>query len=343
MTKEQTIKAVRAYGGKGLDGLTVVDLPDPGQPGPGEIRVRIHASSLNYHDLGVVSGVMGAAEGRIPMSDGAGVIEAVGEGVEEFAIGDQVVSTFFPHWLDGEPVLADFSTTPGDGIDGYAREVVVAPASGFMHAPRGYTHTEAATLTTAGLTAWRALVVNGGLKAGDSVLVLGTGGVSIFALQFAKAMGASVIVTSSSDEKLERAKALGADRLVNYRADANWGETVRRLAGGRGVDHVVEVGGQGTLTQSIGAARIGGHIALIGVLTGVAGPVPTAALMARQQRLQGLVVGSRRHQQDMIRAIEATGIHPMLDRSFGLDAISDAFRFQAGSGHFGKIALQVST
>lgn len=334
-----TIQGVRSHGARGLDGLEMVRLPDPGSPGPGQIRVRIHASSLNSHDLAVVKGVMGAADGRIPMSDGAGVVEAIGDGVDEFAVGDHVVSTFFPGWLDGEAPVADFSTTPGDGVDGYAREVVVAPATGFTHAPAGYSHAEAATLTTAGLTAWRALVVNGRVKAGDSVLVLGTGGVSVFALQFAKAMGASVVATSSSDEKLERLRALGADHLINYRRDEQWGRTVRDLTGGRGVDHVVEVGGPGTLAQSIEATCIGGHIALIGVLTGIAGEVPTAALMARHQRLQGLIVGSRRHQKDMIRALETTGLRPCIDRTFELASLADAFRLQASGGHFGKIAL----
>jgi NADPH:quinone reductase-like Zn-dependent oxidoreductase len=334
------MKAIQSNGSLGLDGLRAIDLPDPGQPGPGEIRVRLHATSLNFHDLGVVTGRMGAADGRIPMSDGAGVVEAVGSGVSEFAAGDAVVSTFFPDWLDGDPVLDDFSRTPGDGIDGYAREAVVAPATAFTHAPAGYSHAEAATLTTAGLTAWRALVVHGGLKAGDTVLILGTGGVSIFALQLARAMGARVIVTSSSDEKLERARALGAEHGINYREVENWGARVRDLTDGRGVDHVVEVGGPGTLAQSIQAARVAGHIALIGVLTGAAGPVPTAALMARHQRLHGLIVGSRRHQQDFVRALDATGIRPVIDQSFPLDALGDAFRLQASGGHFGKLVVE---
>src|SRR3954469_5662170 len=170
----------------GLDRLTPVDMPDPGEPGPGEIRVRVHGSSLNYHDYGVVSGRMPTADRRIPMSDGAGIVESVGVGVTEFVPGDQVVSCFFPDWQDGPATIGDFSSVPGDGVDGYAREAVVRPASWFTRAPKGYSHAEAATLTTAGLTAWRALVVDGGLKAGDIVLVLGTGGVSIFALQFAK-------------------------------------------------------------------------------------------------------------------------------------------------------------
>ncbi|MDP9144649.1 MAG: NAD(P)-dependent alcohol dehydrogenase, partial [Actinomycetota bacterium] len=294
----------------GLDRLELVDMPDPGTPGPGEIRVRLHASSLNYHDYGVVSGMVPTADGRVPMSDGAGVVEAVGEGVTELTVGDHVVSCFFPGWQDGPPGVGDFSTVPGDGVDGYAREVVVRPATWFTLTPRGCNHAEAATLTTAGLTAWRALVVDGGLKAGDAVLVLGTGGVSIFALQLAKAMGARVIVTSSSDGKLERARALGADHTINYRQREDWGSRVLDWTGGRGVDHVVEVGGPGTLAQSIAAVRIGGHIALIGVLTGLAGEVPTALLMRKQARLQGLIVGSRRHQLDFVRAIEATGLRP---------------------------------
>ncbi|GAB2778999.1 NAD(P)-dependent alcohol dehydrogenase [Halomonas shantousis] len=324
----------------GLDHLEVGEQEAPGEPGPGEIRVRIHASSLNYHDYGVVSGGMLTADGRIPMSDGAGVVEAVGEGVEEFETGDAVVSTFFPHWLDGPARVGDFTTTPGDGVDGYAREQVIRPVSWFTHAPEGYSHAEAATLTTAGLTAWRALVVDGGLKAGDTVLALGTGGVSIFALQFAKMMGARVIATSSSDEKIERLKALGADHTLNYKAESEWGKRVKELTGGRGVDHVIEVGGPGTLPQSIEAVRIGGHISLIGVLTGRGGEVPTAALMAKQARLQGLIVGSRIHQQEMVRGIEAGGVRPVIDRSFALDEIADAFRHQEAGRHFGKICLE---
>ncbi len=335
------MKAVKLSKPGGLDCLHLVDLDEPGAPAAGEVLVRIHASSLNYHDYGVASGRMPTADGRIPMSDGAGVVEAIGDGVTEFAVGDRVVSCFFPLWNDGPPTIADFSTTPGDGVDGYARERVVRPANWFTRAPNGFSHAEAATLTTAGLTAWRALVVDGGLKAGDSVLVLGTGGVSIFALQFAKAMGARVIATSSSDAKLERVRALGADHLINYKTHEDWGKRVVELTGGRGVDHVIEVGGPGTLPQSITACRTGGHIALIGVLTGRAGPVPTAALMAKQQRLQGLIVGSRQNQVDMVRAIEATALKPVIDRTFALRDISAAFRFEESGAHFGKICLEL--
>jgi NADPH:quinone reductase-like Zn-dependent oxidoreductase len=333
------MKAIQLRAPGGLDRLELVDMPDPGKPGPGEVRVRIHASSLNYHDYGVVKGGRGIADRRIPMSDGAGVVEAVGEGVTEFKPGDSVVSCFFPTWQDGAPTIGDFSTVPGDGVDGYAREVAICKASALTRAPDFYSHAEAATLTTAGLTAWRALVVDGKLKAGDIVLALGTGGVSIFALQIAKAMGATVIVTSSSDEKLERARSVGADATINYREHADWGKRAFALAG-NGVDHVIEVGGPGTLPQSIEAVRVGGHISLIGVLTGRGGDVPTALLMAKQARLQGLIVGSRREQNDFVKAIEATRLKPCIDRRFGLEQIADAFRHQEAGAHFGKICLE---
>ncbi len=324
----------------GLDRLSVSERADPGQPGPGEIRVALHGSTLNYHDLGIALGKMPSDDGRVPLADGAGLVEAVGEGVAEFAVGDMVVSCFFPGWQDGTPTVGDFSNTPGDGIDGFAQDVVVRSATAFTHAPRGFDAVEAAAITTAGLTAWRALVVDGKLKAGDTVLLLGTGGVSIWALQIAKAMGATVILTSSSDDKLARATEMGADFTVNYRSQPEWGRAVRDWTGGRGVDHVVEVGGPGTLAQSIEAVRVGGHISLIGVLTGASGEVPTAALMGRQARLQGLIVGSRREQQDFVRAIEATGIKPVIDRRFPLDQLADAFRLQMDGGHFGKVGIE---
>ena len=323
-----------------LERLVSEHRADPGEPGPGEIRVALHGSSLNFHDLGVVTGRMPTADGRIPMADGSGTVESVGAGVTEFAPGDSVVSCFFPDWQDGKPTIGDFSRTPGDGLDGFAREHVVLPATAFTRAPAGYDAVEAATITTAGLTAWRALVVDGGLKAGDTVLLLGTGGVSIWALQIAKIMGATVAITSSSGEKLDRAKGMGADYLVNYREQPDWGRVVRDWTGGRGVDHVVEVGGAGTLPQSIEAVRVGGHISLIGVLTGGAGNVPTAALMAKQARLQGLIVGSRRDQQDFVRALDRGTIRPVVDQRFPLEALADAFRLEMSGRHFGKIGVQ---
>lgn len=335
------MKAIRIGVPAGLDSLSLADLADPGQPGAGEIRVKLAASSLNFHDYAVVTGMLPAAAGRIPMSDGAGTIEAVGEGVTAFAPGDAVVSTFFPDWLDGAPPVSGFTRVPGDGIDGYAREAVVAPADWFTRAPKGYSAAEAATLTCAGLTAWRALFVDGAVRPGSTVLVQGTGGVSIFALQFAKAAGARVIATSSSDAKLEKLKAMGADELVNYKQTPAWGAKALELTGGAGVDTVVEIGGAGTLDQSMMATRIGGHVALIGVLAGFAGPVQTALLMSKNLRVQGLTVGSRAMQLAMIAGVEATGVKPVINDAFALADLADAFRHQASGGHFGKIVVDI--
>jgi len=335
------MKAIRLQGSGGLERLTVAEMDEPGSPQEGEILVRLHASSLNYHDYLVALGKISTVDGLIPLSDGAGIIEQIGEGVSEFAVGDHVVSCFFPEWQNGEAISSDFAKTPGDGLDGYARERVVRPANWFTRAPTNYSHTEAATLPTAGLTAWRALVSDGPLKAGETVLALGTGGVSMFALQFAKMMGALTIVTSSSDEKLARARALGADHTINYRQYPNWAEQVLDRTNGRGVDHVIEVGGPDTLPQSINACRIGGHIAFIGVLTGFSGPIPTVALLTRQVRLQGLTVGSRQQQIEMIRALDANDMKPIIDKTFPLQDLIEAFRYEASGAHFGKICIEI--
>ena len=333
------MRAIRLMHPAGIDNLKVGTCETP-PVGNGEIRVKLHASSLNYHDYIVVLGGIPTPEGRIPMSDGAGEVVEIGEGVSEFAVGDKVVSTFFPLWVDGDPTLAKMVAVPGDRTDGYARDEVVAAATAFTHAPPGWTHPQAATLTCAALTAWRALFVEAHLQPGDTVLVQGTGGVSIFALQLAKAAGATVIATSSSDAKLQKLDKLGADHLINYKEDQKWGETARKLTDGRGVDHIVEIGGAGTLTQSIAACRLRGNIALIGVLAGFAGNVPTAAIMAGNVRINGLTVGSREQQQAMVRAITANGIKPVIDSTFPLEAIGDAFRLQASATHFGKICLE---
>ena len=324
-----------------LDALVYCDVDGPPEPAAGEITVALKATSLNYHDYAVVTGMIPSQQGRIPMSDGAGVVTAVGDGVTEFSVGDPVVSTFFPDWLDGAPPKTGFTRVPGDGIDGYAREAVTAPASSFTRVPNSYSHAEAATLTCAGLTAWRALFVDNSVKPGDTVLVQGSGGVSVFALQFAKAAGATVIATSSSGEKLERLRDLGADHLINYREVEEWGAKAHELTGGHGVDCVVEVGGAGTLGQSMVAACVGGHVALIGVLAGFAGPVQTGLLMAKNLRVQGLTVGSRRHQLDMIAGIEANGIRPEISDSFPLERLAAAFRHQESGAHFGKIAVEI--
>lgn len=310
-------------------------------PRAGEIKVRLHANSLNYHDFAVVSGMWGPTEPRIPMADGAGVVLEVGEGVTEFSVGDHVVSTFFPTWLAGEPLVEGFATTPGDGVDGYAREVVTAMANAFTLAPKGWSHIEASTLTTAALTAWRALMSDDALKPGDTVLIQGTGGVSIFALQFAKMAGATVIATSSNDEKLERLKSFGADHLINYKKTPQWGNVVREITNHQGVDHVIEVGGPATLEQSMTAARIGGHISVIGILTGLGGEISIVSALIKQLRLQGVLVGNRTQQQEMIKAINANNMRPVIDKVFALENIVGAFRYQETNQHFGKICLEM--
>lgn len=334
------MKAIQIQAPGGLENLRVVDLPAPAAPGAGEIQVRVHASSLNFHDLLVASRGSTNSFGRIPMADGAGVVTAVGSGVTEFSVGDAVVSVFFPQWQSGRAVPTHFGSVPGDGVDGFARELVTLPVAAFTHAPKGYSHAEAATLTTAGLTAWRALVADARIKAGDTVLTLGTGGVSVFALQMAKSMGARVIATTSSAAKAERLKALGADHVINYKEIPEWGKAVQAATGGRGADIVVEVGGAGTLAQSIRACAPGGHIAYIGVLTGVSGDVPLREMMARQQTLRGLVVGSREQQQDMVRALETFAWRPVIDRSWPLEQLADAFAYEKSGRHFGKLCLE---
>jgi NADPH:quinone reductase-like Zn-dependent oxidoreductase len=311
-------------------------------PGPGEIKVRIRAASLNFRDGLVATGFFPAADGLIPLSDGAGEVVEAGEGVTEFKPGDSVVSTFHPAWLDGHIERSQLSASPGGGADGFACECVTRPATHFTHAPKGLTHRESATLTCAGVTAWRTLVTDGQIKPGSRVLVQGTGGVSVFALQFAKAAGAVVIATSSSAEKLERLKALGADHVINYREVEKWGEAVRTLADGVGVDHVVEVGGPNTLAPSMIAARTGAHIAIIGAVAGFQNDtMPFAMLQAKRLRVQGVTVGSRRDQIEMVRAIEANHIKPVLDRTFPLEKLADALRYQQAGQHFGKICIDV--
>lgn len=329
---------VRAPGG--LDRLELADLRDPAAPGPGQVAVRIRASSLNYHDYVVALGQVPLDGDRIPMSDGAGEITAVGEGVTEFAVGDRVMSTFYANWPDGESGNRRLQIY-GESLDGFACEQVVAPAVNFTRIPKNYSWIEAATLPCAALTAWRALAVESTTKPGDQVLVLGSGGVSLFALQFAKAMGARVIATSSSDEKLERLSALGADATVNYRREPDWGNAVRKLSDG-GVDHVIDVGGALTLPQSIMAARRNSQITLIGIMAGDSGPIPTTLFMTKQLRLVGITVGNRKHQQEMVAGIDAIGLKPVIDKVFPLEGLAEAFRHQGAGSHFGKVAVELN-
>ena len=346
--KDSRMKIVRVAQPAAIDQLRI-SAADPRPPQPGEVMVRVRATSLNYHELLVVNGGIPTPPGRIPMSDGAGEVLEVGPPLPDaprdpsciFKPGDLVMSTFFRHWHDGEPTAVKCGAVYGESIDGYACEIATVPATSLTKAPAGLTALEAATLPCAALTAWRALVVQGGVKAGDTVLVQGSGGVSVFALQIAKAVGATVIATSSSDEKLQRLLALGADHGINYKATPKWGAAARSLTDGRGVDHVVEIGGAGTLNQSITACRVGGHIAMIGVLTGREGEVSTVRLLANQIRLQGVMVGSRADQLAMVRAFEACRIKPIVDASFALEDMGQAFRHQMSGSHFGKISVAV--
>lgn len=323
----------------GINELQFLQIDTSTVPAPNEICVRIEASSLNQHDLNVVLGHLPAASGRILLTDAAGIVTAVGTEVTDFAVGDRVISCFFPTWNGGQQRVPGFSTTPGDGVDGYASSFVVRPASWFTPAPRHLTAVESATLPTAALTAWRALFIEGNIQAGDTVLVLGTGGVSLFALQFALAAGARVVATTSSSEKAQRLLELGAETVINYRDNPEWGKVVASETNG-GVDLTVEIGGPGTLEQSIQATRVGGTIAMIGVLTGVQGQVPTASLMIKQQKLQGIMVGNRHHQMAMITDLERWALKPVIDSTYKLSGLAEALRHMQSASHFGKIAIE---
>ena len=326
--------------GGGFDNIFIgnQDISDPMND---EAQIRLYASSLNYHDYAVVSGVWGPSEQRIPMADGAGEVIKVGGAVKELKVGDHVCTTFFPGWLDGSPNVQGFETVPGDGIDGYARELVNLRAGSLTLAPDQWTHEQSATLTTAGLTAWRALFEDYDLKEKHTVLIQGTGGVSIFALQFAKSIGAKVIATSSSDEKIKKLKALGADYCINYKKNSKWSEEILSFTKGQGVDHVIEVGGPETLDESINSVKVGGHISVIGILSGLQGNLDFVNALLKQVTLQGILVGSRAQQERMITYINQTKLFPIIDRVFELEDIVSAFQYQETNQHFGKICLKI--
>lgn len=334
------MKAMTIRSPGGLDNLVLAERPQP-KAGPGEVIIQVHASSLNYHDYVVAKGQMPVADGRVPMSDGAGRVVEVGPGVEALKCGDDVVSLFYPRWQNGEADKYVRTVLPGENVDGYAAQFVAVPESWVTPMPAGYSYAEAATLTCAGITAWKAVIDRAQIKPGDWVLTQGTGGVSIFALQFAKAAGARVIATSSSEEKLEKLRKLGADHVINYRETPEWSRAALDITDGRGVDLVVEIGGAGTLAQSIEAARVSGYISLIGVLAGTSGEVPTYRIFGRQLTVQGIAVGSREDQLAMIRGIEATNLRPVIDSVYALEALADAYRHQEAQRHFGKICVSI--
>jgi len=333
------MRAMVLDGATGLDHLKLVDRPAP-KAGPGQVVVGLRAASINYRDLATVTAPGGVRLPLVPLSDGAGTVDEVGEGVTRVAVGDLVMPSFFPGWISGPPIPSSLAAL-GGVLDGCAQEAICLPESGVTRAPAGFDAVEAACLPCAAVTAWRSLMVEGRLMAGQTVLVQGTGGVSIFALQFAKLAGARVIITSSSDEKLARAKALGADELINYRATPDWAKAARALTGGRGVDHVVEVGGAGTFRQSIAAVTLGGHIAVVGVLTGYSQDINVAEIFARNVKISGITVGSREHVEQMVRAIDAAKLKPVIDRRFPLDELAEALTLMQGASHFGKVAIEI--
>lgn len=316
---------------------------EPAPLGDHQVAVAIKAVSLNYRDLLAVRNTYFSpiADGRVPCSDGAGEVVAIGSKVSHLKVGDRVATLFFPHWQSGRAESCDIAGTRGAESDGALTERFVSDESGLIKLPDSLSNQAAATLSCAGLTAWHALFEAGQLKPGQTVLLLGTGGVSIFALQFAKAAGAKVIITSSSDAKLERAKKLGADHGINYKTHPEWQEEVRRLTGGEGVDLVVEVGGPGTLERSLASVRTSGRIAYIGVLTGLAGQANPVMLIPTLASIHGIFVGNRAMFASMLAAIATHGIEPVVDRVFPFAEAPAALAHMESGSHFGKIVIEV--
>jgi len=335
------MKAYQLQEFSGPDGLKLEDVPDP-VPGPGQILIRLRAVSLNYRDLMVAKGVYNPKLRLplVPISDGAGEVIAAGAGTRQYKGGERVVVPFMPGWLEGPPDEEKARSALGAGGDGLLAEQAVLSEQALLPIPAHLGFEEAATLPCAGVTAWNAVVSSGGVKPGDTVLVQGTGGVSLFALQFARLAGARVIATSSSDEKLARARDLGAADGINYKTTPDWDRRARELTGGKGVDLIVEVGGAGTLPKSMRAVRIGGTIALIGVLTGAGEVNPMPALM-KSIRIQGILVGSRSMFEDMNRAIETNQVRPVIDRVFPFEQAALALKHLESGAHFGKVVVRV--
>ncbi|TGK62210.1 NAD(P)-dependent alcohol dehydrogenase [Leptospira wolffii] len=337
------MKAIR-LSAFGKENLSLTDLPDPKNPGPGEVLVRFRAASLNFRDYLVVQGKYNPnfPVPMVPCSDGSGEIVQVGEGVSDWKPGDKVNATFAPYWLNGAATKHELRTTLGGPLDGTLREYAILPATGVVPMPTHLSFEEAATLPCAALTAWSSFFVESKLKQGESVVVQGTGGVSLFALQFAKQVGATVYLTSSSDEKLERGKELGADFLINYKENPAWGKKIRELTGGEGADHIVEVGGAGTLEQSLQAVKLFGTVHLIGILSGSIKDLNLLPIVMNQIKVQGIVVGHRAAFLEMNRAIESWKLRPVVDKIFELGEFREALDYLKDGKHFGKIVVRVS-
>ena len=325
----------------GIENLALVERDAP-QPKPSEVLVKFHAASLNYRDLMVVRGHYNPRLKMplVPLSDGAGEVVAVGESVKKWKTGDRVCPIFMQGWIEGEPTAQKSRTALGGDADGTLREFGAFDEQSLVKIPEHLSYAEAATLPCAAVTAWHALVVSGKLKAGEKVLTQGTGGVSVFAIQFARMFGARVLATSSSDDKLEKVKQLGANEIINYKQTPDWDKSVLELTGKTGVDHIVEVGGAGTLPKSLNAIKIGGHIALIGVLTGGGGEINPRSILMKSVKVQGIFLGSRQMFEEMNRAIELNRLKPVIDRTFAFEEAREAFKYMESAGHFGKIVIE---
>ena len=332
------MKAYEICGPGGVDALVLSERPEPA-PGPGQIKVRVHASSINYRDLVTIEDPLARklALPLIPNSDSAGEVVEVGSEVTRFKVGDRVIPSFFQRWISGEITLDGMTSALGGSLEGVLCEYSVFDETGVVRIPEHLSYVEAATLPCAGLTAWHALVTCGQIKAGDTVLLLGTGGVSIFALQFCILHGARVIITSSRDEKLSRAKEMGAWETINYGDYPDWQKEVHALTNNIGVDHVVEVGGAGTLERSIESTRVGGNIYLIGILA--QGEINPTALMRRSGHLHGIYVGSRTMFEDMNRAIEIAALKPLVDQTYNFSDARLAYHSMRAKNHFGKLVI----
>jgi NADPH:quinone reductase-like Zn-dependent oxidoreductase len=327
----------------GIEHLELAELPQP-QPQRGQVLVKVHAVSLNYRDLLVTLGRYNPKMPlpRIPCSDGAGEVASVGEGVTRVKPGDRVAGIFMQNWIEGAPEAWKQKGALGGDIDGMLAEYVVLDEAGLVPVPEHLSWEEAAALPCAGVTAWNAVVHAGQIRAGDTVVIQGTGGVSIFALQFAKLLGARVLGSSGSDAKLRRAQALGLDAGVNYRESPDWAKWVLDQTGGVGADLVVEVGGAGTLAQSLKAVRTGGVVAQIGVLTQTSEPMNIGPILHKQVRLQGIYVGSRKHFEEMNQGIVQNRMKPIVDEVFAFRDAPEALRRMEAGAHFGKIAIRIS-
>jgi len=334
------MKAYELQAREGFDALTLVDRPAQ-ELGPTKVRVRVRAVSLNFRDLGMARGARKRSRPVVPVSDGAGEVIAVGEKVNRRKVGDRVAANFFPTWIDGELGETHHANALGGSIDGMLREEVVLDEQAWVTIPEHLSFEEAATLPCAGVTAWNALFEAARLQPGDTVLVQGTGGVSIFALQLARAAGATVILTSSSDAKRERARLLGAAHTIDYRATPAWGEAARNWTGGRGVDIGIEVGGPGTFDQTVAALRFGGTVSILGVLTGTKGEINTYAVFYKVARIHGVYVGSVRMFEALNRALEAATLQPIIDQVFPFEEARAAYEHLASGAHFGKVVIRL--